>query len=61
MRHESLTVAAFLRRQSLAPAAIVRQTSLALAVSFAATVVVGCGVPAAKYRRSLRRVSLTNR
>jgi hypothetical protein len=34
---------------------------LALAASFAATVVDGCGVPAPKYRRSLRRASLTNR
>jgi len=42
-------------------AAFLRQISLALAASFAATVVDGCGVPAAKYRRSLRRVSLANR
>ena len=47
--------------RSLAPAAFLRQTSLALAAPFAATVVDGCGVSAAKYRRSLRRVSLTNR
>jgi hypothetical protein len=42
-------------------AAFLRQISLALAASFAATVVDGCGVPAPKYRRSLRRASLTNR
>jgi len=57
----SLPLRHFLRRWSLAPAAFLRRTSLALAAPFAATVVDGCGVPAAKHRRSLRRVSLTNR
>jgi hypothetical protein len=39
---------------------LLRQTSLELAASFAAIVVDGCGVRAAKHRRSLRRASLTN-
>jgi hypothetical protein len=55
-----VAVAAFLAVMVVGAAAFLRQTSLALAALFAATVVDGCGVPAAKYRRSLRRMSLTN-